>query len=482
MFESRRRGKTSKYDEQYLTIEFLENGTFYHDPNGNFYWQKSDDGGITWRDIPGHGNTYSGSDNYQYAGDVLQIKYVATSNTSYIGSFAGTAVYNIYGNVMSLLYGDDFIGKTEFPNGSVTLASLFASTNIVDASNLILPIKTINRGGYASMFYECTLLEKAPELPATRLNSHDGYRGMFEQCTSLKEAPELPATSISYSSYARMFMDCSSLIKAPSILPVTYLSEDCYDSMFYGCTSLTTAPELPATELCDGCYHYMFYGCQSLNYIKMNGLYFNYTSQHPLESWTYNVPSTGTFVKNPDLVQIPNTQGLYGSYGSYGIPEYWDIINSDGSKPDYNYKGYFNIQLQDWQESSAPNPDSNWYTNVYESDNAGYPDSYSTMYININGYDTFKLYIRSNGESYHDYVMVSQLDASIDNNTAYDNVSLVKAHTRGKPNSGTTINDYTLVTFDNIGGGSHKIAIIYRKDSSADNGDDKGYVLIPQRK
>lgn len=71
---------------------------------------------------------------------------------------------------------------------------------------------------------------------------------MFYNCTSLTTAPELPATTLADSCYYGMFYGCKSLIKAPE-LPATTLAYECYSYMFYGCTSLTTAPELPATTL-----------------------------------------------------------------------------------------------------------------------------------------------------------------------------------------------------------------------------------------
>jgi hypothetical protein len=93
------------------------------------------------------------------------------------------------------------------------------------------------------------------------------------------------------------------------------------------------------------------------------------------------------------------------------------------------------------------------------------------MYIDIVGYTEFKFYIRSNGESNHDYVRVGNLDQ--------DPATSTYVTTKNKPNSGTAINNYTLVTFSNIDKGSHRIIIDYIKDSSSDSGTDRGYVLIP---
>ena len=68
---------------------------------------------------------------------------------------------------------------------------------------------------------------------------------------------------VPYSCYYGLFYDCTSLTQAPE-LPATSLTDYCYASMFYGCTSLTQAPELLATSLANGCYYYMFGGCSSL--------------------------------------------------------------------------------------------------------------------------------------------------------------------------------------------------------------------------
>jgi hypothetical protein len=60
-----------------------------------------------------------------------------------------------------------------------------------------------------------------------------------------------------------MFYGCTSLIQAPE-LPATSLADSCYYYMFSGCSSLTKAPELPATTLAESCYYRMFANCSSL--------------------------------------------------------------------------------------------------------------------------------------------------------------------------------------------------------------------------
>lgn len=143
--------------------------------------------------------------------------------------------------------------------------------------------------------------------------------------------------------------------------------------------------------------------------------------------------------------------------------------------------GSYTVNLNgQWEATTAiPNPDSTLYDGVYRSSsNYNVNNGVSTMYIDISGYSEFTLYIRSYAESNYDYVMVSQLDQTITGSTTYSDTTLVKAHTRGVQKSGTTISNYTEVKYTNIDGGSHRITILYRKDSSSHSGDDRGYVLI----
>lgn len=275
------------------------------------------------------------------------------SNNSTIDSSTGDSIpvgkFNISGNIMSLLYGDDFINKTSLSrpdigmDGQCVFMNLFQNCKgLINANNLILPATTLAGYCYAGMFEGCTSLTTAPELPATSIAIHC-YAGMFSGCPSLTKAPELPATTALTDCYRYMFKDCTSLTTAP-VLPATKLYGDCYYGMFQGCSSLTTAPELPATTLIsycysymfkdctslttapvlpattltDYCYRYMFNGCTNLNYIKMLATDISATS--PLGYWVYGVSSTGTFVKNAAMTTL--------STGTSGIPAGWNIQNA----------------------------------------------------------------------------------------------------------------------------------------------------------
>ena len=200
--------------------------------------------------------------------------------------FTSTGKIAASGNIMSLLYGDDYEGKLDLSGKDYCFLRIFNSlpitttpelpaTKLSDSCyreifggcNLIttapaLPATELIDSCYYGMFYKCASLINEPELPATKL-AFMCYGSMFEKCTSLVNAPELQATTLADDCYHSMFSGCSKLVNAPA-LPATKLATVCYYDMFYGCTSLVNAPELPATELKNYCYMEMFYGCKRL--------------------------------------------------------------------------------------------------------------------------------------------------------------------------------------------------------------------------
>ena len=309
--------------------------------------------------------TVNSGDKIQFRGNNEQY---ATINERNVNSFSGSALFKAEGNIMSLIYGDDFKNKLTI-SSTYAFASLFrACTNLVSAENLVLPAATLAQYCYRNMFNGCTKLTTAPALPATTLANYC-YSSMFDGCTSLTTAPELPATTLANGCYYSMFYNCTSLITAPALpattlandcyyymfygctslitapaLPATTLTDSCYEDMFYGCTKLTTAPALPATNLASSCYSSMFAGCTSLktapelpattlasncyrnmfgnctglNYIKC--LATDISATDCTYNWVDGVASTGTFVKNPNMTSWKT--------GTSGVPSGWTVQNA----------------------------------------------------------------------------------------------------------------------------------------------------------
>ena len=225
---------------------------------------------------------------------------------------------NVGGNIMSLLYGDNFTGQTAFPAGSTyNFNLLFNGLKVVNTNNLILPATTLVKSCYSDMFKNCTNLVTIPALPATTLDNMC-YNCMFDVCTSLTTVPTdlLPVTTIANNCYRGMFRNCTSLTTAPA-LPATTLAQYCYMNMFRDCTSLTTAPVLPATTLAQGCYGNIFNGCTSLNSVTTYAN--NISAPNCLTNWLSGVAATGDFF---------NLGNASYTEGASGIPSGWTEHNS----------------------------------------------------------------------------------------------------------------------------------------------------------
>ena len=322
------------YSKDYLTFEAIDDTTFTFSKNSLQY---SLDDGSTWSTLAANTATPTVT-----AGNKILWKQTGLTATlsDGIGTFSATGNFEASGNIMSLYYGDNFVGQTDLTGKDYAFKELFRNnTMLSNVKNLILPATTLTDDCYGSMFWRCTSLTTVPELPATTLAPHC-YMTMFYYCTSLTVTPELPATTLADYCYHCMFQDCTSLTTAPE-LSATTLVHRCYDSMFYGCTSLTTAPVLSATTLAYGCYELMFYGCTSLttaptlpattlvgscywrmlknctnlNYIKM--LATDISATNCLTEWVEGVSSTGTFIKDATMTTLPA--------GVSGIPNGWTV-------------------------------------------------------------------------------------------------------------------------------------------------------------
>ena len=218
---------------------------------------KSTDGvnWVKWENPSTNGISLSVGQSVYLKADEYALTRTGTSN-SYYNYFSSTGKINCSGDIRSLL------NKVVAPGDYIYwLSHLFYNcTSLTQAPEL--PAKSLATSCYYWMFNGCTSLTTAPELPATTL-ANDCYDGMFSNCTSLTTAPELQATTLARYCYYQMFWNCTSLTQAPE-LPATILADSCYEYMFYGCTSLTQAPELPATTLANSCYNSMFSNCTSL--------------------------------------------------------------------------------------------------------------------------------------------------------------------------------------------------------------------------
>ena len=157
---------------------------------------------------------------------------------------ASGVTHSVGGNIMSLLYGANFVGKTTFPNEDTfgIFNGLFAGdTNLISAAELVLPVTHIeSTTGYMG---SCC------------------YRAMFSNCSNLEYGPQVDLR----------FRDINNPIEL----------NKCMQYFIEGC------PKLKTIHVCLQNYNDCFYG------IFANATYEGLTwydySGHPRTTWPTNV-------------------------------------------------------------------------------------------------------------------------------------------------------------------------------------------------
>ena len=258
-------GKEQGFAAQYLTIEALESGTFRIYCNVDYSVN-----GAAWETSPADNTTnlsLAQGDKVRFRADGVGIVTGAT--------FATTIKFNVYGNIESLEYGDDFLGKTEIRTEAGAFAKLFfGASGLISAENLILPATTLKPYCYGN---------------------NSNLDGMFRNCSSLIAAPALPATT---------------------------LVEGCYYNMFYGCTSLETGPDLLFEKFATLSCKSMFQNCSKLIYVKCLA---NNPSNDNCGWWLGGISTTGTLVKKPGYTWETYPNQIW----QYRIPGTWSQINAE---------------------------------------------------------------------------------------------------------------------------------------------------------
>lgn len=368
------------YSQDYFTIESLENGntitlTRPYDPVylsgipyiSNISWSKDK---INWTTTVADRSAQTAVITVNAnAGEKVYWKsdgwYSRNMNdpTTYI-TFSSTKTINVSGNILSLVYEDNFAGVSG--DKYKRFAGMFyENTKLINAINLILSTEIstsyspftgkicANVADYANMFNGCTNLISAPELQDEIIRENTYYKmfmnctslvnaptqinvttfipdstfdntfakncceSMFEGCTSLTSAPLLKTSTLSKYCYKNMFKGCTSLVNAPVLLS-NNVFEGAYYGMFEGCTSLVNAPELLSMSLATYCYYAMFRNCTSLKYIKCWAT--SVSANYCTTNWVSGVGATGTFYKHPSMRSW--------STGNDGIPSGWTVINA----------------------------------------------------------------------------------------------------------------------------------------------------------
>ena len=289
------------FETKYLTLIPLEDCTF------RFTWDYSSnpspsyvagqiyyslDSGNTWNLLLNGVSTPT----IPAGQEIMWKKNISTNGAT--GHFwLSSGRFNAEGNVMSVIYGDNFVGQTTIGYTNALNGLFNGCSGLTSIDNLVLPATVLTQGCYQQMFAGCAI---------TRIP--DGF---------------LNATTLAIACYNSMFQHCTSLTTVPSdLLPAALLSYSCYHSMFAGCTNLTTAPDLLAPTSVLSCYAWMFNGCTNLNYIKCLT---HIGSDNDIMNWVRDVQTvSGTFIKDTSATwQTATNDNNYA-----GIPQNWSVQNA----------------------------------------------------------------------------------------------------------------------------------------------------------
>ena len=245
----------------YLTFETIEAGKFRFSGTTETPIYYSIDSGSTWSSLS------TGQETPELQSGKLILWKGELSPVMYrgIGTFSSTGTFNGRGNVMSLLYGDNYEGKTDLSSKVNAFQFLFYfCSTMLDAGDMVLPATTLSDRCYSDMFLGCQRMKRAPQLPATTMVSN------------------------------------------------------CYYQMFKNCRELETAPTLSASTLAERCYQGMFESCSKLNNVTC--LASSITANYCTLNWMVAVPSSGTFTKARGMNSWVS--------GDSGIPNGWIVKNS----------------------------------------------------------------------------------------------------------------------------------------------------------
>lgn len=194
------------YTKEYLTFEPISSAvTFSH---GIQTFQYSLDDGETWSTCTtAQTVTVNVGQKMKLKGSFNNINQ--DRDTNRFTATGGT--WKAYGNLLSLLYGDNFASVTVLDKDGL-LFCFYHCQNLVNVDNLTIPITSITViRGLRATFRDCGFSSVPSDLLQATTIARECYMGTFEECVNLVKAPILPATNIPSYAYFAMFNNCSSL-------------------------------------------------------------------------------------------------------------------------------------------------------------------------------------------------------------------------------------------------------------------------------
>ena len=258
------------YASMYLTVEIISASTATNTkrfPISNSGLSYSVNDG-PWTQAPSTATTSNPLWLTVSPGDIIRFKGIGAGKSAFQCSNQNIPLYDVYGNILSLEYGDNFVGQTGFTTNYRPFYSAFRNNGYRNASV----------GGVRS----------AEHLVLPPIVVEDCYRSCFHGNHLMEVGPELPAKTPAVGCYFFMFGDCFSLTSSPVIQLESLASGSCYQMLQY-CSGLT-----------------------EITCLAQSGI----DQYDSTTNWVQQVASTGTFYKHPNATW-PS--------GNNGVPNRWTV-------------------------------------------------------------------------------------------------------------------------------------------------------------
>ena len=288
------------------------------DDNGSTYafsksgLEYSIDGG-EWTTLKANTNT----PNIPKGSNIRFRGHLIPNGSEGIGTFSSSGKFDAEGELITLLYGESYVGQTNKYDNYI-FSGLFMNSNVVDATNLVIP-NAMRDYCYYKTFYSCKSLTSTPSLPFSQVGYYS-CRDMFSGCISLITIQPMTIEGNSEGSMYNMFNNCKSLVDASMITITSEKSRSCYN-MFNICKNLRKSPIIKGDMTSSSCER-IFYGCSNLSEVTYLGT--TSPSSSYSRNWMKNVASTGTFYMRQDA-----TWDSTVSRDANGVPAGWTIVKVD---------------------------------------------------------------------------------------------------------------------------------------------------------
>ena len=242
----------------------------------------------TWNELNGT-ITANYNDNILFKGELT------ASGNNGIGHFTTSGSFNVYGNIMSLIYGNSFSAQTALKSDYNFKGLFEGNSGLTKANELVLPSTTLRPYCYTNMFKNCVSLHDGCELRAMSL-AEGCYSYMFYGCYEMYEMQDLPATTLAVACYSHMYEE----------------------------SGLVSSKELPAENLVSRCYEYMFANTD-MAFVQTNFL--TEPGTEYTENWLYNVSNYGVFIYNGNATWGAKIDEDFRSESA--VPDYTDAETGD---------------------------------------------------------------------------------------------------------------------------------------------------------